>query len=154
MLVQAAPAVVAQLVVEPAQVLAAALQVVPPVAVQLLAVAQLQAALVLQLVVLAQQPVVRPRRVVLLQPVVLPQQVPVLPLRRVQRLLQLQPRWVWWQPVWLLRLWLLLQRPRRMMRLRPPPTRLPPPTPIKFLANFSSAPTGRIFIPVNLHFHF
>jgi hypothetical protein len=74
-------------------------------------VAQPQAALVLQLVVLAQQPVVRPRRVVLLQ------QVPVLPLRRVLRQLQLQlqPRWVWWPPVWLLRLWWLLQRPRRMM---------------------------------------
>ena len=109
MLVQAAPAVVAQLVVEPAQVLAAALQVVPPVAVQLLAVAQPQAALGLQLVVLVLQPVAQ-----LLQ-VVRPQQVQVLPLRRVLRPLQLQPRLVWWQPVWLLWLWWLLQRPRRMM---------------------------------------
>ena len=104
MLVQAAPAVVAQLVAVPAQELAAAQLVVPPVAVQLLAVAQPQAAQVLQLVVLVLPPVVQPRRAVLLQPAVRPQLVPVLPLQRAQRRLQLQPRWVWWQPVWLLRL--------------------------------------------------
>ena len=94
--VRAALAVVARLVVEPAQALAAA-----PLVVQL-AVVQPQVALVLQ-------PVAQ-----LLQ-VVQPQLVPVLPLRRVQLQLQLQPRWVWWQPVWLLWLWWLLQRPRRMM---------------------------------------
>jgi hypothetical protein len=60
-------------------------------------------------VVLVLQPVAQ-----LLQ-VVRPQLVTVLPLRRVQQQLQLQPRLVWWQPVWLRRLWLPLQRPRRMM---------------------------------------
>ncbi|MEY3651881.1 MAG: hypothetical protein RL739_51 [Pseudomonadota bacterium] len=132
-----------------AQVLAAALLVVQPVAVQLLVVAQPQAVQVLQPVVPAL------RRAVQLQPVVRPQQVPVQPLRRAQRRLQLQPRWVWWQPVWLRRLWLPLQRPRRMM-LHLPLLRIPPtaPTPIKFLTHFSSAPLGRFFIPVNLHFHF
>ena len=104
MLVQVAPAAVAQLVAEPAQVL-----VVQPVAVQLLVVAQRQVVQVLQPVVLAQRQVVQPRRAVLLQ------QVPVLPLQRVQQQLQLQPRLVWWQLVWLQRLWWLLQRPRRMM---------------------------------------
>jgi len=119
-------------VAEPAQVLAAALLVVPPVAVQLQAVAQPQAAQVLQPVVPVQRPVVQPRRAVLLQPAVRPQLVPalqqqVLPLRRVLRQLQLQPRWVWWQPVWLLRLWWLLQQPRR-------PTlfiKIPPRSPVR-----------------------
>ena len=109
------------------QVLAAALLVVQPVAVQQLVVAQPQAALVRQPVVPAQQQVVQPRRAVLLQPVVRPQLVPVLPLQRAQRRLQLQPRLVWWQPVWLWRLWWLLQRPRR-------PTlfiKIPPRSPVR-----------------------
>ena len=141
------------------QVQAAVLQAAPPVAVQLLVVAQPQVALVLQPVVLAQRQVlvVQPRRAALLLQVVRPQLVQVLPLRRVQRQLQLQPRLVWWQPVWLLLLWWLLQLLRRMMlylpqlRIQPTPT---PPTPIKFLTNFSGAPLGRFFIPVNLYFHF
>ena len=142
---------VAQLAVVLVQ--AAVLQAARPVEVQLLVVAQPQVALVLLPVVPVQRQVlvVQPRRAVLLQ------LVQVLPLRRVQRQLQLQPRLVWWQPVWLLLLWWLLQLLRRMMlylpqlRIQPTPT---PPTPIKFLTHGSSAPLGRFFIPVNLHFHF